>query len=243
MAHRNITVTNNNFSFNPQILNQLVLWLDPMNPACWPGTGLSVDKASKEYFDLTTNHNDGVLSGGTTYEYPNINHDGTAYSAVKLPNIVLGAGGGSNNFTICAWIYVKDNTDSCYIISKEIDDYAIVCGFQSGYVNFIGNGSYQPTATATRIPVNNNEWTFITYTYSQYLGPGWYGFKNAVQQFNLVRTLSLPDDRLYLYIANSRPGLSNAFNGKTGPIFIYKRYLYPEEITYLYNATKSRYGL
>lgn len=244
MAHRNITVTNNNF--NADLLNQLVLWIDPINPLSWPGPGLSYDKATKDIYDLTVFNNDGVLSGGSSFQYPNINYDGTAYSSISIPTSssleIVG------NFALCAWINVKDNTDPCYIISKDVDDYAIISGFQSGYVNAYINGAYRPDAASTRIAVNNDEWTFIVYTKASFSSTEnyWFGYKNAVQQFGLKPSTFTPgNDKLRLYIGNSRPGPTSgtAFNGKTGPIFIFNRYIFPNEVLYLYNTTKSRYGL
>ena len=222
----------------PRIVTSgLVLNLDAADRNSYPGSGTT-------WTDLSGNNNNGTLTNGPAFNSANggsIVFDGTNDYANCGNNTTLDI---TETFTISLWINPVRNNVASYILDKDFDKYAIIIGYQSGFVNFY-NGEYQPTATTTQIGISNNVWTNIVYTKNlNSLSNNWSGYKNGSAVFTVTRSFTNTTSSAQLNIGTSRPGGFNAaYGGSIATTQIYNRALSAQEIQQNYNATKTRYGL
>lgn len=214
--------------------DSLVLYLDAANPRSYPGSG-------DTWFDLTKYNNNGILTNGPVYN--NINGGSIVFDGID-DYIVVNHNTSLNlleTFTLSTWIFPTRNNSQDYILNKN-NIYAIIIGYQPGYVNFYNNG-YQPSPASTQIPINNNQWTNIVYSKNiNSVSNNWNGYKNGSSVFSLSQnfTLGLNSDNLLI---GSALTYLNFFQGNIAITQIYNRALSAQEIQQNYNATKGRFGL
>ena len=218
----------------PIVINGLVLALDAANPK-------SYVSGSTVWRDLTNPLVSGSLVNGPTYNTSNggsIVFDGVNDYASTDHNSLLNL---TETFTISTWIYPSRTNTQGYIINKN-NSYAIIIGYQQGFVNFY-NRAYQPSSTATQIPINVNEWVNITYSKnSNALLNNWNGYKNGIPIFSLTTSFTNTTNTNILSLSTSN-GTGDFYQGRISTIQLYNRALSAQEVLQNYNATKGRFGL
>jgi hypothetical protein len=221
------------YSFGKIVTDGLVLCLDAADRN-------SYVSGSTVWRDVAGSNN-GTLTNGPTFNSGSggsIVFDGTDDYTVVNHNTSLNL---LETFTLSTWVFPTRNNSQDYIFSK-FNSYAIIIGYQSGYVNFY-NLSYQPTALATQIPISNNQWTNIVYSKNiNSVSNNWNGYKNGNSVFSLSQSFTLNPNTADLLIGSALTNL-NFFQGNIASVQIYNRALTPTEILQNYNAQKSRFGL
>jgi hypothetical protein len=223
------------FVHSPKIVTDgLILALDAGNAKSYPGSGTT-------WYDKSGYGNNGTLTNGPTFNSGSLGSivfDGADdYTSISHSNVL----NLLEVFTLSFWVYPTRNNTQDYICSKN-NSYAVIIGYQPGYVNFY-NLRYQPTTTATQIPVSNNQWVNIVY--SKDLNSrtnNWRGYKNGESVFTLTQNFTLTTNTSDLLIGSAEVTL-NFFKGNIATSQIYNRALSAQEVLQNYNATKGRFGL
>ena len=231
----------------------LVLNLDAGNTLSYPGTGTN-------WFDLTSNNNDGVLVNGPIFDSVNggsIEFDGVNDYVRIANNSNLQFGTGS--FTAFAWIYpdfvgnvriinnrgtggggqykgyqfkITYSGPNWYIYDSSIDDAS------GNSKNCNGCGSTYP----------RNKWYYVNMVYEtqnelRFYVNGELDGTVRVGTYGSI-TNSLPT-AIGAAIVNTgvEGSLSQTYDGKIAHVGLYNKALTASEITQNYNATKGRFGL
>ena len=206
----------------------LVLNLDAGNTSSYPGTGT-------DWFDLTSNNNDGVLTNGPTFDSANggsIVFDGVddyvnynSISSLDEPK------------TIEVWIYTSVQHTGM-VLSRSLSNYELYT-FNDGFVYTYWGGRFN--TTTNRPTITLNVWNQFCFTIS---GATETVYKDGV----LIGPRTLNGTPSYTNTGNLNIGKrSNQnilyFNGKVSIVKLYNRALSSQEILQNYNSTKTRYGL
>ena len=224
------------------ITDGLVLNLDAGNTLSYPGTGT-------DWFDLTSNNNDGVLTNGASYIT-----DGGGSISFDGVNDFIQVGQISNVTTttyISAWIKLGSLTD----------DYRIF-GFGNGSSNtfqliFEGDATNKPLGLNTY----NNDLYGIDTTQVDYTN-GWFNVTIGLHSNDFSSTkiyingnniqtsqkLGTSINRVFnntFTIGTLQWNLASGwyFNGQISDVKIYNKTLTDSEVLQNYNATKGRFGL
>ena len=213
--------------------NGLVLSLDAQN------TNLYATSATTAY-DISGNYNNGTLTNGTKY----VGDGGGSWSFdgtddyIRVDSTILQDSGG----TITVWfkpLIVPPTGFSAYIFSafgSNSDRYYLVLNSNSSFsvcrgnpIVCIGGGTY-----------TLNVWYSLTMVwdstnFSRYL--------NGVQQGITTSYTASGTTNTFIIGGYTSPLGTQVLNGNVGQVQIYNRALTATEISTIYNATKSRYGL
>jgi hypothetical protein len=227
--------------------NGLVLSLDAQN------TNLYATSATTAY-DVSGNDYNGTLTNGTQYvgngngswsfdgadDY--INNIGTASSFSFIQNTGI--------FTICAWVRLTDLSVARYFLGNN-DGTTNSKGFYLGYSGVNGrlwiaitygvNGQLAINLTKNNFFLDNN-WVFVTV-----VGNGttcqFYRNGQIFDSAGNIVALSTGDSTRNLSIGRINNFNTAYWSGNVSQTSIYNRALTATEISTMYNATRSRYGL
>ena len=203
------------------VTDGLVLHLDAGNTLSYPGTGT-------DWFDLTSNNNDGTLINGPTFDSANggsISFDGVD-DYIDMGTINFG-----QIYTLNIWVKLDDLNSRVWIGGVNTSEY---------HMNFLNGLLYNR--------VNNNLFTFNT----QAQVNQWYNFnlvrnntsidcyKNGIFIGNSTN-INYNTDFILYRIGSSPSGFYG--NGNMSITSFYNKPLTDSEIQQNYNATKTRFGL
>ncbi len=222
------------------ITDGLVLNLDASNALSYPGTGT-------EWFDLTSNNNNGVLTNGVSYLTDNggaMSFDGVNdYIEIDPP-----LPQATTEITVNVWFKgtgAPSNNDS------------------GGGVLFAGNPAikhgpflsyswanqevvWQIKASSTHNRPNGFSQNTIHNVCGTFGKPNLKTYKNGVEvdsdtlDTNIIYQNSTSGNKIGKW---GYPGFQRNFNGQIYSIQVYNRELSPTEVLQNYNAIKSRFGL
>ena len=224
----------------------LVLNLDAGNTSSYPGTGT-------DWFDLTSNNNDGVLTNGASYvtdgggsisfdgvnDYVNFN-DSDLFS--------FGNGTSDNPFSVGCWVYC-DSSVRFRTLSKATEWLHGPFGNSVLGLILLDNNSsnYIARTTTTAIPIN--VWTSLISTYDgSGLSTGIKHYINGVEAtgYNNLSAGSytaMNNNSTNFYVGRDSDFGGYHANGKIANSQIYNRVLTDSEALQNYNETKGRFGL
>ena len=225
-------------TFNPIIYKGLVLYVDAENLKSYSGSGLN-------WYDLTSNGNNGVLTNGATFSLSgnSIQFDGVDdyVDCGTKSDFVFGTG----PFAISIWFKMTDISSGYSIL------------FSSGP----GSNSYQGVLTAN---YGGNTLDYFANGFrisdtTPFLSNTWYnavlvgngdfdGFRNIKlysngYQVGITYTYDYDFSDGRFIIGGNNSSLSEVMMGSISVVKIYNRALTPAEILQNYNALKFRYGL
>lgn len=226
--------------------NGLVLSLDPQN------TNLYAVSTTTSY-DVSSNNNNGSLINGVQYvgdgdgswkfdgtdDYMNVSHN----TSLNL----------TSQGTISTWINPAVLTQGWYanIVAKNTggsvnqQSYTLSWRQVSGVLfGQICNGSGTYNEVYGSFPTVVNVWYNIVFTWN---GSQLVMYNNGVVVGTSTQTINnqvlVTDLTIGGYTYKGAGGGDEYFNGKISQTYIYNRGLTQAEVTTMYNATKSRYGL
>ena len=229
-------------TFSPIITNGLVLYLDAANNKSYPEMGLN-------WYDLTSNSNNGTLTNGPTFNPINggsIEFDGVNdYVDFSTTNL-----SGTGDITIDTFLKL-DGAQSSY---ADIFDYS-----HAGPPS-IGGFVIQQNADAG---VGSNNFYFawwngsgfdfsyfqvpLTKTYFHLVitksGGSVVVYINGVSSFTGSGSSYLDGTGRVMAIGANKAGYGRYIKGTIGEFRIYSKALSPSEVLQNYNAKKSGYGL
>jgi len=221
------------------ITDGLVLNLDAGDTSSYPGTGT-------DWFDLTSNDNDGVLVNGPTYLTDNggvISFDGVNdYVDFNNEFNVV------NNVTVCAWVK-SDNTTQTTIIGK----YEYSTNNRSWYMGTYTNGSSLQVILSSNGStfnrylggnISDGQWHHVSFSFSSgdvklYID----SVEQSITQIGTNIINSLHSFSGGIEVGSVSGGVGNFFNGEISNTKVYSKVLTNNEIQQNYNSTKSRFGL
>ncbi len=221
----------------PVIQSGLVAWYDIANPSSYPGSG-------PDLYDLTTNNNDILLSGGTYYSAlggGSLSFDGVGDYGVDGNDSSLWL---TTGITIEAFIYPTGYTNNPNILTKRTNEAYRLRLDTSGELEFIANNAaIQYNATSALTP---SQWVQVVVTHGPSGGTMYYNG-------NVVGTtgsgISSPFATLNSNLSNMNLGLYSLtaggefFIGNMGIVRLYNRALSGSEVLSNFNADKGRFGL
>lgn len=238
----------------------LVLHIDPSNPRCYPGSGITL-------FDLSGVGNNGTLTNGASVVSQRsgrvLNFDGVNdYVPVGdvLDSVFVGT---SARFSVAAWIYPTENGNRVIIAKNADSNFAEdqrqwSFRYTSGQLDFVWFGdllaaNFRLVRSTATIPLNT--WTHVVATFDATIA-------NADQKANLfINSESVP---YTIPITGGSPAsIQNAttplaigamvnsagtssfqnFQGMIDDTRIFNRVLNIPEIINNFNATRGRYGI
>jgi hypothetical protein len=225
-------------TFNPIVYKGLVLYLDAENLKSYSGSGLN-------WYDLTSNGNNGVLTNGATFSLSgnSIQFDGVDDYVIVPYNSSFNL---TQDFTISVWVKTSSYSNNYQGIFNLFDNipieyngFGIVINDQYQKYAFLIAGS---AGSFEYIYMDNNfvleQWYLIT---GVNLGGVSSLYVNGVKQLDtstLTIVAPLNNLRIGTFYETGSFGL---FNGNVSQCLLYNRSLTPAEILQNYNATKWRF--
>ena len=214
------------------ITDGLVLNLDASNTLSYPGTGT-------DWFDLTSNNNDGVLLNGASYVTDgggSISFDGVN-DYVRIPKIT------NNVYSLNIWykMGINDGTYGYLGGNDSNKGFAISEGGSYGglsYGEFYYYDSKQPHSLG--FISSTTEWVNVSTIIDTTLNNIKVYCNGVLISNNTVNLLSTDITLIGVYYSGA---YYNYLNGKIGSYNIYNRTLTDSEVLQNYNATKDRFGL
>lgn len=220
------------------IQSGLVAWYDIANPSSYPGSG-------PDLYDLTTNNNDILLSGGTYYDAlggGSLSFDGAGDYGVdgNDPSLWLTTG-----ITIEAFIYPTGYTNYPNILTKRSNEGYRLRLDTSGQLEFIANNAainYTATSALTL-----SQWVQVVVTHGPSGGIMYYN-GNVVSTTGSgisspFATLNSNLSNLLLGVYSLSVSPSEFFIGNMGIVRLYNRALSGSEVLSNFNVDKGRFGL
>ena len=216
-----------------------VLYLDAGNTASYPGTGTTwTDLIGGKVFNLINGPSYDPANGGQIYFYPD---DGQyAQCNTSLPSL--------NTWSINVWhYYTGENTGTSPCIVSEI--------YTGGYINYIlGNGSdtspdlqtgfWAPgwKLTENGYTLTSNNWYNIVGTYDGNTLSLYVNNTLVESTTGLVYTPQSSGAGIFLMSRwDNQP--TELWGGYLSTVGIYNKALTQTQVSSIFNATKSRYGL
>jgi len=224
----------------------LVLHLDASTTGSYPGSGTN-------WYDLSSNLSNGVLTNGPTYDSTsggNITFDGSN-DMVWVNNNVSNL--FSNTFTQMAWVYYLSDTGTYQGIFWG--EGAVAGG--SGYQMLLSFLSVNSTSCSTHCRVNNSVtgWSNNDNTLGIVMTNSWkhvaWSFNNGTTKMYLNGSLQWTDTSRGSYVGGTsspfviggRNDAALCSNMRVANVLCYNRTLTDSEILQNYNIQKSRFGL
>lgn len=226
-----------NFGFYtpPSVIPQsgLLLHLDAGNTTSYPGSG-------NTWFDLASSPtaNDATLVNTPTYSTNNGGYFTFAKASsesatVSGTNVVPSAA-----YTKAVWFNLTDTASDNNLVSGEAGGhfmyFAGTTKLYSGHANWVGYDQYPSTANFSA-----NTWYFAVLTYTTAAGMTLYVNGALDSTYTANKTAHTGDGSTNI----GRFGAGNFLNGSVAQVLTYDRAISSAEVTTIYNATKSRYGL
>lgn len=214
--------------------NNLTFWIDASQIRSYPGTGTT-------WTDLTANANTGTLTNGPTFDSGNggsIIFDGTN-DYVVFNNVPAGAN-STTQFSVSMWAYIDDVSNGNGIMCRPGG-----AGFYyttgKGMGIFVGN--YNAAGTTANNILTTGVWAHYVAVYDQNNTPRGRIYINTTKYtINISNFQTGNGSPITLRIAETR--LFNAYGDiRVSQVAYYTSVLTDDEVTQIYNADKSRYGL
>jgi hypothetical protein len=221
------------------ITDGLVLHLDAGNTSSYPGSGT-------DWFDLTSNNNDGTLTNGPTFDSGNggsISFDGVNDYVDFTDNFTL-----TNNITVSSWIKAYTTTQTT-IVGK----YKYIGNDRSWYIGTYTNGSSLQVILSSNGSnfnryicgnINDGNWHHVSFSFSSGLVKMYIdSIPQAVTQIGSNTITTLHDYTDSIEVGSVANGIGNFFDGNISNVKIYNKVLTDSEVLQNYNSTKGRFGL
>ena len=223
------------------ITDGLILNLDAGNTLSYPGTGAN-------WFDLTSNDNDGVLLNGASYSTDgggSISFDGVN-DYVDMNS--FGVGDDLSDYTFCVW---SKNSNNGHVLTKGRD------GNGNGWSLTIGTYNNQFGVGAVKSTSGTYGYILLGGTYQpnkwDYISGTWDSVNGIISLYInglFIDSYTMPGTGPFT-LSSSTTGWSsgritnNAYpkGGQLSQIQIYNNALTESQIQQNYNATKGRFGL
>lgn len=222
----------------PVIQSGLVAWYDIANPSSYSGSG-------PDLYDLTTNNNDILLSGGTYYSAlggGSLSFDGAGDYGVdgNDPSLWLTTG-----ITIEAFIYPTGYTNNPNILTKRTNQGYRLRLDTSGQLEFIANNAAINYTATTALTLS--QWAQVVVTHGPSGGIMYYN-GNVVSTTGSgisspFATLNSNLSNLLLGVYSLTTSPPEFFIGNMGIVRLYNRALSGSEVLSNFNADKGRFGL
>ena len=210
----------------------LVLSLDAQN------TNLYAVSTTTAY-DVSGNNNNGTLTNGVQYSSQG---DGSFYFDGTDDSITIPSSASlltiTSGISICFWVKLgTGKTDYNKFFEKSgFANYLAIRGsdgYMVWYTN-LNNWLVGYTGSVGQRITNGSNWAFVCCTYD---GATQKVFKNG----SLLNSQNITGN--FTTTSNNLVVSNNTFNGWLGVSYIYNRALTSTEITTMYNATRTRYGI
>lgn len=219
-------------TFNPIVYKGLVLYLDVENLKSYSGSGLN-------WYDLTSNNNNGVLTNGVTFSSPG--------SGIQFDGVdgYISCGNSStfqiNTATLCVWMKTTNPGNGYRSIITKQYNYGLFLLDGVLITYDWGDGIYG-TDRSTGTNLTDGKWYHVVLSFTNnIIAPS----NNACIYINginvLTTTIEYKNDSQEVQIGGSGGG--QCLNGNITSVQIYNRELTSSEVLQNYNAQKSRYGL
>lgn len=217
-----------------------------------PGTGSlvawwSLDETSGTRNDshganhLTDNNTVGYASGKKS-NAANFIAANSEYLAIN-DNAALSIG-SSVNMTIGAWVYLTSKSGNIHIGGKRsatVAEYRLLYNSSNDRFEFQGNNG-TTTTTVTAISFGSpslNTWYFVTAGNSTSSSDLWIQVNAGTRNVS-DPSISLIQDNTVPFTIGSTGGSSAFMDGNIDEMFVYKKYLTGDEVTWLYNSGNGR---
>ena len=213
------------------VTSNLVLQLDPGNPASYPGSGTTWTDVAGTAQNLTLYNSPTYTSGTPSY----FTFDGTNQRAAGADTGVV----NSTAYTKSAWFYLNGYQDNnilsgdghfIYMGPTASVDKKIYCGHSDW-------GSF--TAYPSSATINLSTWYNVTLTFSTTNGMTLY-INGAFDSTYTAQKTAMPGTgtvSVAAYIAG------NFLNGRVGKVLIYNTELSASNVLQNFNTDKATYGL
>ena len=220
----------------PIVTDGLVLHLDAGNSASYPGSDTT-------WFDLTTNSNNGTISGATysSNESGYLDFDGVNDYVNFASNTLTSA---ATEISCFLWVYPVSDGNILSIlgqssINTSYHHSAIEIGSSGQLRMSLWHSSLTNRVTST---LSFNTWNNIGFTYS---GTTLTGYVNGSSVGTTTLTWSKPTNLYFGIMATDSTdmGTSAYGDGNVSAFYTYNKALTSSEVTQNYNALKGRYGL
>ena len=202
----------------------LKMYLDASDTTSYPGTGTT-------WFDLTSNANDGAISGATWNASGYFDFDGSN-DYVNIPDDNSLEWTTSKSLSV--WVNSNNSSGNKGIVAKTTNasPYGWILQQDGGNVKFwFASGGIAQITPATTLPLNT--WTHIAVTYN---GSSLLMYKNNVLVSTLNTSLTPASSSSPLTIGRYYSNISNYyFNGQISKARVYDVTLTQAEITALFN--------
>lgn len=227
-------------TFSPIVTDGLVLYLDAANTKSYPGTGTN-------WYDLTKNSNNGVLTSGPVFNNENggnITFDGVD-DRVSGNSINTG-----QNFTVSAWIYptLLGSIRRCVVSNSypntgQLGWLFCTAGFNNPDNFFLSIGADLAYKVSLNGSLSLNTWAYISavvknggefidlYKNGEILG--W--------SYSNLTPISIDYSNSQFHIGFRYLSQTDPFTGGISQVKIYNRALSSTEMLQNYNATKNRF--
>jgi len=220
---------------DPVITRGLIIWLDPGDPASYPGAGTT-------YLDISGNNNHATIpESGVTYNGlhgGSLTFNGT--SRVEVSHTTTLDRTGTQTYTVSAWIYPTAGSGTWGgIVSKgNGQQYAMTFNKLSNYIHYESNTSgIGPLDTGVG-SVPYNRWSQITIVYNQSTKRTFINGEVAATQTTTGYNSASNTENLRIGEGNNGEG----FQGSIGPVLMYSRALTDNEIRQNYRASAKRFA-
>jgi hypothetical protein len=218
-------------AYNTSIVrNGLVLYLDAANPKSYPGTGTACN-------DVTSNRNNATLLNGVGFSSEN---KGTFIFDGVNDKISTSYGPELNNFTVIGWFKSTGLSDYSRVVDKDYVN-GMWIGRQDTISNSWGGGVRESSSPYGRyITLADNQWHMIVSkrdgtTHTIYGD----GVTNSVSGTVSSSALSTTTFAFGSWSSNTNQRLT----GNISQILIYNRALSNQEIQYIFESLRGRYGI
>lgn len=217
---------------------------------------IDIDKDLTAYYPLernslcySENQVDGVDTA-VTYDGVGASFNGTTS---RINNDYTFTTPANGQCCVAFWVNVVDSWNTQTVIVDGGNTNGFECVFSGGDLwcgYTVGGVKQLPNNLLTYVP--NNTWTHIVFTFGN---EGSKIYKNGVLADSVNTTVAVAEGTDYSTIGalyNSSPyyldqpvvgGYSRFFNGKVANARYYKRGLNEDEVTFIYNKEKSKFGL
>lgn len=219
-------------SRGPQIVRDgLILYLDPSNKKCYPGTGSSCVDLTRSKFKYTTSN---VVYGGNYFSYNGSNSYISCDSIIQLPN---------STATIISWIK-RSGEQALYdgiVFSRSL--YVGGIFFQANnQLGYTWGNSPTMYGWQSGLVVPNLQWCMcVVCIYPLYTKLFLCESTKITSAINYISNPANTIDNLNL---GRDPGSTTRyFTGDIGPSIIYNKTLSTGEIQQNFNAHRARFGI
>jgi len=226
------------------VTDGLILYLHPQLKDCWNGSSTSITDLvagqSCTATDLTADADGNFVFNGSTSKIDTNNSyidNGTAYTLSST----------EDDYTLEAWIYVETSqgttTDADSIIGSTTSyGVGMQVGISAGSprINFAARSTSNFYGTA----FNYNQWYHVVWAHETGVDTTVYMNATVDVSPTSVSSYSIGGSSWgNITIGNSSARITGFYDGKMGPVRMYKRALTSSEVSQNFNASKARYGL